>query len=134
MQSNRDRRVSLDPVLVVDDDDDFRDLARARLVAHGYQVVEARHGREALDFLTGPSAQPSAIVLDLQMPTMSGWDLLPILASYLRLQSIPLVIVTAWAGDPQRLAPWRPAAVLSKDDDLGRLCEVLASSIGAHSD
>src|SRR4051812_49429060 len=58
-------------VLVVDDDPDIRRLVRVLLTAHGYDVILAAHGKDAIQRLR--SRCPDLIVLDLKMPVMDGW-------------------------------------------------------------
>lgn len=79
-------------VLVVDDDDDSRATLAEAIRRDGYVVVQAEHGRAALEWLLASEREPCAIVLDLAMPVMSGWELLAILKSYHRLASIPVVV------------------------------------------
>lgn len=82
-------------VLVVEDDPDSRAAVCEALRREGYAIVEAGHGREALDYLLqDATAAPSAIVLDLEMPVMTGWELLKLLKSYHRLASIPVVVLS----------------------------------------
>lgn len=58
-------------VLVVDDDDDIREVLRALLEDEGYEVEEARHGEEALRILRS-SRRPYVALLDLRMPILDG--------------------------------------------------------------
>jgi len=58
-------------VLVVDDDPDIRRLTEALLTAHGYHVIVAAHGKDAIQHLRHRC--PDLIVLDLNMPVMDGW-------------------------------------------------------------
>lgn len=58
-------------VLVVDDDDDIRDVVRDLLEDEGYVVEEARHGEEALRFLKRATG-PFVVLLDLRMPVLDG--------------------------------------------------------------
>ncbi len=81
-------------VLVVDDDADFSLLLVEVLETIGIVATSAKNGRDALDQLRrGP--RPNAIVLDLMMPEMDGWEfrrqqrMLPDLAS------IPVVVLSA---------------------------------------
>jgi CheY-like chemotaxis protein len=82
-------------VLVVDDYADSRVTVRELLEEHGYQVAEAANGQEALDFLVAGVPRVKLIVLDLQMPVMSGWQFLRVLDSYVRLSAIPVLVVSA---------------------------------------
>jgi DNA-binding response OmpR family regulator len=61
-------------VLIVDDDELIRDLLRTRLELDGLRTASARDGIEALDVLA--SRRPSAMVLDVSMPRMDGFQLL----------------------------------------------------------
>jgi len=73
----------------------------------GQEVVEASDGREALHFLTtNPSVRVQLILLDLEMPRMTGWELLTLLKNYVRFASIPVVVIsqhTARLGPAERL-------------------------------
>ena len=61
-------------ILVVDDDASHRTLICDALEEMGYRTEQAANGREALDLLEGE--MPQAVLLDLRMPVMSGWELL----------------------------------------------------------
>jgi CheY-like chemotaxis protein len=83
-------------ILIVDDYDDQRHSVAEALQDLGYSVVEAENGQRALHFLV--SNAPGAvdlIVLDLQMPVMSGWQFLQLLGSYINLRRIPVLVVSA---------------------------------------
>lgn len=85
-------------VLVVDDEQDYRDSVRDALQDEGYRVLVAGTGMEALHLLEG--AEPvRLILLDLFMPEMSGGDLLRMLRRRGPLAEIPVIIVTS---DPSR--------------------------------
>jgi len=58
-------------VLVVDDDPDVLGFTQTLLTAHGYRVILARHGKDAIHRLRAWC--PDLIVLDLNMPVMNGW-------------------------------------------------------------
>jgi CheY-like chemotaxis protein len=60
-------------VLVVDDDDDFRGSLAEALELEGYLVAEACNGAQAFEWLR-ESERPAAVLLDLWMPTMDGWQ------------------------------------------------------------
>lgn len=91
-------------VLVVDDDDDLREMVSQMLELEGFTVCAARNGREALDFLRSNPA-PSVIVLDLMMPVMSGQEFREEQLRDQALASIPVVLLTAaYDGRGQALA------------------------------
>ena len=59
-------------ILVVDDDPQIRRVMKATLVGHGYEVIEARTGEDALE--TIPREQPNLILLDMNMPGIGGLE------------------------------------------------------------
>jgi DNA-binding NtrC family response regulator len=80
-------------LLVVDDDPDVRDVLEEVLEDAGYVVICAENGQVAMDYLHN-SPMPDAILLDLFMPVMSGWDFARHLRRYPQLAAIPLVVIT----------------------------------------
>jgi GAF domain-containing protein/CheY-like chemotaxis protein len=87
------------PVLVVDDDPDFRDLARRTLEREGYTVVEAENGRVGL--LRLRDATPSVVLLDLMMPEMDGFDFVATVRADPAWRSLPIVVITAKDLSPE---------------------------------
>jgi CheY-like chemotaxis protein len=86
-------------VLVVDDDADVRATLADALGAQGYAVDLATDGADALARLAaGPS--PDAIVLDLGMPRMNGWQFRDLQKRVPALAAIPIVVLT---GEPSPL-------------------------------
>ena len=69
------RSVVTREILVVDDDFSAREVLTELLRDHGYSVISAADGREALNYLQVASP-PGIIVLDLMMPVMDGWEFL----------------------------------------------------------
>lgn len=108
-------------VLVVDDDPDIRRLICEELTAAGYQVVAARHGREALDHLRA-SALPDLIVLDLVMPVMDGWEFRRQQVAEPSLATIPVLILTVVEAP---LMPTGAAAYLKKPFEFPRLINIV---------
>jgi len=84
-------------VLVVDDEPNVREYLTMILQDAGFNVVEAGDGREALELVR--ETPPDFISLDLIMPNMSGHKLLYELRRDKDLARIPVVVVTAHAGD-----------------------------------
>ena len=87
------------PILLVDDDSAILAAEREVLMEHGFRVILAHDGAEALRAID--AEPPAMIVLDVQMPGIDG----PTFARELRtrLRRVPLVILTAVA-DPKREA------------------------------
>lgn len=83
-------RVPQRTVLVVDDNRDALEFYHRVLPYHGYRVVSAATGREAL--LLADTLLPDAIVLDVMMPEQDGWDVLQVLRNQPNTQDIPVVI------------------------------------------
>jgi CheY-like chemotaxis protein len=83
-------------ILVVDDDEAIRKMIRATLTRAGYEVREARNGREALE--TMRSGDNDLVVLDLMMPEVTGWDVLNVRAEDEMLRKIPVIVVSANRG------------------------------------
>jgi CheY-like chemotaxis protein len=88
--------VDLEPptVLVVDDDPSVLDALNELLQNEGYDVVTALDGSVALDHLRR-GLRPCAILLDLMMPGMDGWDFRHEQLKEADLKDIPVVVITA---------------------------------------
>lgn len=83
-------------VLVVDDDQDNREILVELLDSQGYSAVGAENGSRAMSVLE-EGLDPDLILTDLQMPVMSGWDLCESLKQHPSLRSIPVVLLCAMA-------------------------------------
>jgi CheY-like chemotaxis protein len=93
--SNRqDGSASLDPVLVVDDDHAITSALLELLESEGYRAVSAENGKRALE-LVEAGLRPSAIILDLMMPVMDGWDFRFQQLQHQAIRDTPVVILTA---------------------------------------
>jgi two-component system KDP operon response regulator KdpE len=64
--------LSAGKILVVDDDPQIRRVMKATLVGHGYEVIEARTGEDALEKF--PHEMPTLVLLDMNMPGMGGLE------------------------------------------------------------
>ena len=80
-------------LLVVDDDPDALDLAVAMIDDGGYEVQTATTGREALDAIA--RQRPDAIILDLMLPEMDGFEVVHRLSLNSDWRSIPVILLTA---------------------------------------
>jgi CheY-like chemotaxis protein len=107
-------------ILVVDDDRDVRDTVAAVLDGEGYRVRCAENGAQALAMLHGP--KPSAIVLDLMMPVMSGWELLEIVRSDEELSRIPVVVLSAVRAPKEMAHLSKPVSLEDLIRTLDHVC------------
>ena len=80
-------------LLVCDDEPVLRDLLRATFENHGYDVVEARDGSEALS--RARENRPDLIVIDLMLPGESGLDTVRELRGDAAFRSTPVIVLTA---------------------------------------
>lgn len=80
-------------VLVVEDDDDLRALLRKVLAHDGYQVREARTGREALDTLR--TLRPACVLLDAMLPEIHGFDICATIKQSPVFADTPVIMVSA---------------------------------------
>jgi CheY-like chemotaxis protein len=117
-------------VLVVDDEPDIRHLLAEVLEDEGHTVVTAQDGRDALDQLRD-GVTPCAILLDLVMPRMTGWDLVGALRRDPRLAAIPFAIMGAnprYAAEAVGLGArrWLPKPMELEDviSTIDELCRV----------
>ena len=81
-------------ILVVEDNDDIRDLLVQVLEEEGYPVESAGNGREALEKLS-QSTDPALVLLDLMMPSMNGWEFLDAKKNDPRLSHHKIVTMSA---------------------------------------
>jgi CheY-like chemotaxis protein len=110
-------------ILVIDDDPDFREIAATFLEKNGYRVRCVASAQVALTaFERDP---PALVVLDLQMPRMTGWEFLKLKQRRPRLARVPVVIVSAYLDD-QPIGERAACVALSKPVDLDRLLTVVA--------
>jgi DNA-binding response OmpR family regulator len=90
-------------VLVVDDEEDIRELVRINLELDGHAVATASSGMEALASLK--ESAPDVVVLDVMMPGMDGWEVLSRIKAdeSIRLATVPVLMLTARTDDMDRI-------------------------------
>jgi CheY-like chemotaxis protein len=79
-------------ILIVEDKEGFRAIYRDRLISDGYEVLEAFNGTEGLQILNAEHID--AVITDIIMPEMGGYELLDAMASNPKLQKIPVIILS----------------------------------------
>src|SRR5262249_38739418 len=90
-------------VLIVEDNELNTKLFRDLLVSKGHRVLETRDGKEALRLAR--SEHPQLILMDIQLPEISGYDLIKMIKKEPGIAAIPVIAVTAFAmkGDEEKI-------------------------------
>ena len=83
-----------DKLLVVDDEEDIRDLLYSFLKATGYQVITASSGEQAIEL--AKSEKPNAILLDVKMPGVNGIETCRRLRAEQQTRFIPVIMATGF--------------------------------------
>lgn len=80
-------------ILLVEDDNNLREIYGERLLAEGYEIVSARDGEEALSVAI--TEKPDLIISDIMMPKISGFDMLDILRQTPETKDVKIIMMTA---------------------------------------
>ena len=112
-------------ILVAEDDLGLRDVVAEILRSSGYEVVPADDGQQAIDYLATAEEPPAAVLLDLMMPVLSGWDCLRAMRADDRLCWIPIVVMSeaeqyASGADMFLRKPFRVNELLETIDHFAR--------------
>ena len=117
-------------VLIVEDNELNMKLFHDLLDAHGYQTLQTRSGIEALKIAR--ERRPDLILMDIQLPEVSGLEVTRWLKDDEKLRDIPVVAVTAFAmkGDEQRIRQGGCEAYISKPISIGTFLETVRRYLG----
>ncbi|GGB20360.1 response regulator [Sphingomonas metalli] len=112
-------------VLVVEDNELNLKLFCDLLRAHGWVAEPVRDGREAV--ARALAEMPDLIVMDIQMPHVTGYELILAIKADERLRAIPIMAVTAYAGrdDEERIRGAGADAYVSKPISLARFMDAV---------
>jgi two-component system cell cycle response regulator DivK len=111
-------------ILVVEDQEDNRRIVRDLLTSADFEVIEAEDGAQALAAVA--KQRPDLILMDIQLPTMDGYEATRRLKADPSLSSIPVIAVTSYAlsGDEEKARqagcndfvpkPYSPRQLLAK--------------------
>ncbi len=118
-------------ILVVEDNELNLKLFCDLLRAHGYEAEPVRDGREAVERTR--AFLPDLIVMDIQMPHITGLELIEQLKADEELKSIPIMAVTAYAakGDEERIRDAGAEGYVSKPISLIRFVDGVAGLLAA---
>lgn len=120
-------------ILAVDDDPHITRIVRAALERLGYTVETASNGIEALERV---ASQSDLIILDVQMPYMDGFETLKRLKAQPETADIPVIMLTAKAGDEDVLRGWEGGAdsYLTKPFYEAELVQFVRRILGPETD
>ena len=111
-------------ILVVEDQEDNRQILRDLLGSTGYEIVEAENGQDALT--VAAAEKPDLILMDIQLPLVDGYEATRRIKADPELKHIPIIVVTSYAlsGDEEKARvagcdayvakPYSPRALLAK--------------------
>jgi two-component system cell cycle response regulator DivK len=118
-------------ILVVEDNELNLRLFCDLLRVHGYEAEPVRDGREAVD--RARAFAPDLIVMDIQMPHISGLELIDQLKADEELKAIPVMAVTAYAakGDEERIRDAGAEGYVSKPISVMRFIEAVRALLSA---
>src|SRR6185369_15117266 len=85
-------------IMIIDDNADAQESLALCLQNAGHRVVCVANGRDALSLVL--KQMPDVVLLDLMLPEMDGPSFLEVVRSYLRIQSLPVVVLTGLADSP----------------------------------
>jgi CheY-like chemotaxis protein len=121
---------ALHSILLVEDNEDTRDMLRLWLETDGYHVMTAGSGWEAVQLAL--NGRYDVILMDMSLPVMDGITAVHIIRSHERLRSIPVVGVTAYdAAYPRaEVLAAECAEYMVKPIDLARLDRILDRVLG----
>src|SRR5215831_14638347 len=125
----RDTR-ALRTVMIVEDNELNMKLFHDLLDAHGYRTLQTRSGLDALELAR--QHRPNLILMDIQLPEVSGLEVTKWLKDDEELREIPVIAVTAFAmkGDEERIRQGGCEAYISKPISIGTFLETVRRYLG----
>lgn len=112
-------------ILIIEDNELNMKLFCDLLEAHGYETVQTRDGMAALDL--AQEHMPDLILMDIQLPEVSGLEVTKWLKEDDELRNIPVVAVTAFAmkGDEEKIRDGGCEAYIAKPISVGHFLDVV---------
>lgn len=112
-------------VLIVEDNELNMKLFHDLLDAHGYKTLQTKDGMEALAMVR--QHRPDLILMDIQLPEVSGLEVIKWIKEDDNLRSIPVVAVTAFAmkGDEEKMREGGCDAYIAKPISVGKFIETV---------
>jgi two-component system cell cycle response regulator DivK len=116
-------------VLIVEDNELNMKLFADILEAHGYEVIRAVDGMEGLQ--SAKKYHPDLVLMDIQLPEISGIEVIKTIKQDPNLKHIPIVAISAFAmnGDRERIMESGCETYISKPVNVGRFVEVIKEQL-----
>jgi DNA-binding response OmpR family regulator len=115
-------------LLIVEDEENLRDLYAEELEESGYEVARAANGKEAIDLVRKKDFD--LVIMDIRMPEMDGIETLGKIISLE--QKIPVIIYTAYSNYKSNFMTWTADAYLPKSSNLdelkGKISELITTA------
>lgn len=120
-------------VLIVEDNELNMKLFNDLLEAHGYATLKTSHGIEAMELAR--AHKPDLILMDIQLPEVSGLEVTRWLKADEELKSIPVIAITAFAmkGDEERIREGGCEAYMSKPISVAKFIATVKTYLEAES-
>jgi two-component system, cell cycle response regulator DivK len=114
-------------ILLVEDNENNRDMLRRRLERSGYSVIDAPDGEQG--YALARSENPNLIIMDISLPAMDGWEVTQLLKANETTRHIPIIALTAHAlvSDRARAAEAGCDEYDTKPVDYARLSQKIES-------
>jgi CheY-like chemotaxis protein len=118
-------------LLLVEDNEDNRDMLSRRLVRKGYEVVCAVDGAEGVSLAA--SAFPDLILMDMSLPVLDGWEATRQIKAAPATRTVPVIALTAhaMAGDREKAVAAGCDDYDTKPVELPRLLQKIETLLGA---
>ncbi len=125
-----DRSFIMGRILIIEDDAAIREMLARRLALRGFTVEQAPNGEAGLAMIR--ASAPDVLVLDHGLPGISGWDVARTLRADPTFASLPIIALTAHAGEPTRREAMAAGctAFLTKPVDMKALEKELRIRLG----
>ena len=116
-------------VMIADDDMEIRRILMRSFASLDIDLIEARDGEEALEFII--QHQPDLVVLDVMMPTLSGWELCKYIRSKPALEETVVVMLTAIGRTVNEMTSplYGADSYLDKPFDIQEVLDVVAGHL-----
>src|SRR5450830_860769 len=115
-------------ILLVDDEPAISEVLSRALRRRGFEVRVETTGKDTLYAIT--EAVPDALVLDINLPDLTGWEVLRRLSPRDR-ERLPVIVFSASPLAPSRVSEFHPAGVLSKPFPVEALVRLILDAAGA---